>query len=134
MASPTALDALKFVCANGVDKLDWATDYMSCSLDVDDDHPVLMALYELRDHMYAAMASQGPVEFTKFDGGRIQIPHSNSLRHMNQYSDGSPVYVDSVEPVITDDPEAGPTPSTVHQRLFKPMPGGTVPLPWKDAS
>lgn len=120
VTTPTPLDALKYVCLLGADQLDFIIDRASLD-DLPED--INSMLVGIRDMMHEALQTQVPADLTppRWKGGSW-TPHSNTYWAANTYSDGSPVYVDSHEPIVRDDPEVGAFPTTEWHRHFLPMP------------
>lgn len=119
MTTPTPLDALKHVCLLGTDQLDFIIDRVR----EDDPEVIYSMLVGIRDMMHEALQTQVPSDLIppRWKGGNW-IPHSNTYAAANTYSDGSPVYVDSHEPIVRDDPEGGAFPTVERHRHFLPLP------------
>lgn len=127
--APTALDALKYACLNGIDSIDFVVDRLAQQEDVDEPDSETGAMYSilvrLGDQLHEALQSQVTYQLLNPTGqGTSAVPHSNTYEAARFFSDGTPVYVDTDCSIPAQDEDGVTYLNRGHRREFGPLPGG----------
>lgn len=124
MNTPTPLDALKYVSLQGISMLEYITEQLVISREIDEDDDLIKMLDSIAESMHTALQSQ--VQYRLADPiieGFGPYVHSNTYEKARLYSDGSPVYYDEPCTIPTQDEDGMTHLVQSERRVYKKLPG-----------